>query len=66
MSDISASEAVFGFAAWLTCLEHPVILGAKHDAAIAAELAELWCQTNTLSPPRDGVYPQNITQPKSD
>ena len=67
MSDkIIASEAIYGFAAWLTCRKDPVVLGAAHDASIAAKLVEEWCKINILLPPRAGVYPDNIIQPKTE
>jgi hypothetical protein len=61
---MTASEAVYGFAAWLTCRQEAVTLGAAHNAATAAELVKRWCDTNKLPPPRDGVYSGNITQPE--
>ena len=60
---MTASESVYGFAAWLTTRDEAVTLGAKHDAAIAAELVKEWCDTNGLPEPRDGVYPDNIVMP---
>ena len=64
--DVIASEAVFGFAAWLTTRKKPVLLGAEHDAAPAAELADQWCRANNLPEPREGAYPENITHPPSE
>lgn len=61
--DITASEAVFAFTAWLTMNIQPVTFGAKHDAAVAAQLADHWCKHNKLPPPREKVYPNNIRQP---
>lgn len=63
-SAMTASEAVYGFAAWLTCRQEAITLGAAHDAAPAADLVQRWCATNNLPPPRDEVYPGNITQPE--
>ena len=63
-NDVIASEAVFGFAAWLTTRRKPVLLGAEHDAAPAAELADQWCKANHLPEPRERAYPKNITHPK--
>lgn len=61
---ITASEAVFGFAAWLTMHKQIVSFGANVDCAPAAELAGKWIKENNLPDPREGVYPHNITQPK--
>ena len=60
---MTASESVFGCAAWLTTRDGSVTFGDKHDAAIAAELVKEWCETNGLDDPRDGVYPDNIVHP---
>ena len=64
MEKITASEAVYGFAAWLTCRKDAVTLGANNDAAIVAELVGKWCKINELPRPRDGIYPDNIKMPK--
>mgnify|MGYP001587878508 FL=1 len=63
---IIASEALFGFAAWLTCRTQALMIGANYDAAPMAVLVKIWCDTNDLPEPRDHVYPQNIKQPSSD
>ena len=60
---MTASESVYGFAGWLTSRAGTVTLGAKHDAAIAAELVKKWCDANGLDDPRIGVYPDNIVKP---
>lgn len=61
---ITASEALYGFIGWLTCRMEAVTLSAVHDAAIAADLVKQWCEVNDIPPPRDGIYPGNITQPE--
>jgi hypothetical protein len=61
---ITASEALFGFMGWLTCRREVTTLSAAHNADIAADLIKEWCEVNNLSSPRDGIYPQNITQPE--
>lgn len=53
MYKLSASEALFGFAAWLTSREKPVTLSAHHDAGIAAALAAEFCEINHLEEPRE-------------
>ena len=53
---ITASEAVYGFAAWI---------GANYNAAPVADLVKIWCDANHLPDPRDNVYPKNIIQPES-
>ena len=49
---LSPSEAVYGFAGWLTCRDEAVTLGATHDAAPVAELADAYCRSQKLEPPR--------------
>lgn len=49
--ELSASEALYGFMGWLTARTNPVTLGAKHDAAIAADLVNEFCITNQLREP---------------
>jgi hypothetical protein len=48
---MSASEALYGFAGWLTSLEKPVTLSAGHDAGIAARLVDEYCKANSLPDP---------------
>jgi len=61
---ITASEAVFGFAAWLMTREEPITMSAKHDASIVANLVKVWCYANQLDDPREGIYPDNIIHPE--
>lgn len=63
-TELSASEAVYGFAAWLTTRYEPVTLSALHDAGIAAELVAEFCKVNGLPEPRDH-WEQNLTHPTS-
>lgn len=49
--NISPSEAIYGFVAWLTKLEESVTFSANHDAALAAELASEFCEANGLPDP---------------
>jgi len=62
---ISPSEAIFGFASWLTCRAGSIAIGSSHEAGVMAELADEWCRANILAKPRDGIYPENIIQPKT-
>ena len=65
---ITASEALYGFVAWLTCRQKmPAAAMPVNRIAFWCEannLIVLWCETNNLPPPRQGVYPDNITQPR--
>tara|TARA_Y100000310_G_scaffold161719_1_gene161612 strand:+ start:245 stop:466 length:222 start_codon:yes stop_codon:yes gene_type:complete len=61
---ITASEAVYGFAAWLTTRDKAVIFGAKHNAGVAVGLIKEWLDVNKLDDPRDGIYPNNLVMPE--
>lgn len=60
---ITASEALFGFGAWITTRPGALVLGATHDASPIAKLLDEWLSVNHLPRPREDVYPGNITQP---
>ena len=63
VSEMLASEALYGFAGWLTSFREPVTFSQKHDAAIAADLVAEFCKANHLSDLRDGVWPENFIWP---
>lgn len=50
---MTASEAVYGLLAWLTTRDEAVTLSAKHDSAVAADLAAKFCEANDLPDPRE-------------
>jgi hypothetical protein len=50
---LTASEAIFGFAGWLTSRDDPVIMSANHESDKVAELCDLFCLANRLQKPRD-------------
>jgi len=53
-SILSASEALYAFAGWLTTRGTPVTLSGHHDAGVAANLVHKFCQSQELEEPRDG------------
>ena len=56
MSDdkkLTSSEAVYGFAGWLTCRDKEVTMSARHDAAVVAKLVNQFCKENELEDPRE-------------
>ncbi len=64
MSDtLTASEALFGFTAWLTTRSEPVTFSAKHDASVVAELVRQFCDTNNFAEPRD-CWTDSLKHPK--
>ena len=52
-NELSPSEALYGFAAWLTGRVDPITLSCVHDAAGVADLVHDFCKTNNLSDPKD-------------
>lgn len=62
--ELKGSEAVYGLLSWLTCRDKVVTLSAKHDAAVAAEVAKEFCEVNKLPEPRSG-WTNNLTHPKN-
>lgn len=53
MSELKASEALFGFAGWLTTREEVTQMGARHDCAGIADLVKEFCDANGLTEPAD-------------
>lgn len=52
--DVLPAEAIYGFAAWLTCRSQSVTLSGAHNAAPAADLVEQYRLAQGWAPPRDG------------
>lgn len=65
MDKMIASEAVYGFSAWLTTRGSPVTIGAKHDASEVAQLVGEFCKENDLQDPRDG-WENNLIHPSGE
>lgn len=49
---LTASEALYGFAAWLTGRKEKVTLSSSDDAAVVADLVNAFIKANSLSEPR--------------
>jgi hypothetical protein len=64
---LTAAEAVFGFAAWLTTKDGDTLMGRSHDSAPIAELCQEFVKANGLSEPREDwhhglVHPPGKTE----
>lgn len=59
LEEISPSEALYGFAGWLTSSDISLTVGAKHEAGEMAVLVDKFCKSQGLASPRD-VYPNNL------
>lgn len=60
--EMNASEAVYGFAAWLTTRKEVTTMGANNDCALVAELVAEFIKVNELPKVRDG-WEENLTHP---
>lgn len=63
-TELTASEALTGFLAWLTSLETPVTFSAHHDASIAPSLIKDFEAVNNIGAVRDEIWP-NFIMPKT-
>lgn len=61
---LSASEALFGFAGWLTTRTERTVMSSKDDAAVAADLVGEFCEANQLAEPR-GKWAESLVHPAS-
>ena len=50
--ELTGSEAVYGFCAWLTCRKEQTVMSAKDDCGKIADLIKRFCDTNNLTEPR--------------
>jgi len=59
---LSPSEAVLGFAGWLTSRDEKTVMSSTDDAACIADLVNEFCKTNNLDDPKDH-WEDNLTHP---
>ena len=59
---LSGSEAVYGFAAWLTTRKESITMSAKHDSAAVCDLVKRFCDENHLNEPRNN-WADNLIHP---
>jgi len=60
---LTPSEALFGFAAWLTSRDEVITASSGHDAGDWARAVDEFCKANNLEECRDD-YTKNLTFPK--
>lgn len=63
LKTLNSSEAVYGFAAWLTTRKEKTIMSAKNDSAIIADLVKQFCEVNNL-PKVSKNWPNNLIHPQ--
>lgn len=59
---LSASEALFGFAAWLSGRKESIKIGADYEMPPLPQLIGEFCKVNELPEPREG-WAENLTHP---
>ncbi len=64
MKNLNASEAIYGFCAWLSTRKKVTKFGSKEDCAPTVALIAEFCEVNNLKDPRD-KWAKNLTHPKS-
>jgi len=62
---LSASEALYGFAGWLTTRDTTTVFGAKHEAGVAACLVGEFCEVNHLSDHSESWH-RNLIHPSGE
>lgn len=65
MNTLTGCEAIYGFAAWLTCRKERTVLSSTDNAAPVCELIEQFCAENKLGAPRDG-WENNLIHPSGE
>jgi len=65
MTKLNASEAVYGFAGWLTTRAEKTVMSATDDAAPIADLVAEFCKTNDLEEPTEN-WPKNLIHPSGE
>jgi len=63
--DLSSSEALYGFAGWLTTRKRKTVMSASDNAATVAQLVGKFCKTNSLPEPRD-KWTDDLVMPKEE
>jgi hypothetical protein len=61
----SPSEAVYGFAGWLTCRDEAVTMGSTHNAAPVADLVQQFVESQGWAEPRPSFADRLKTYPKA-
>lgn len=62
---LNPSEAVYGFAAWLTTRSESITIGSVHDAAPVTDLVNTFCKINNL-PKVSSDWPNNLIHPSGE
>ena len=64
LKEMTGSEAIFGFCAWLSGRKEKTIMSSKSNMAPIADSIKEFCETNKLIDPRDN-WTDYLTHPKN-
>ena len=62
---VTAADAVFGFAAWLTTRQETLTIGARHACPAVIDVVAKWLEGQGLGTPSEH-YPNNIVRVDDD
>lgn len=62
---LSASEALYGFCAWLTTRNKITKMGSTEDCGVVTDLIEEFCSVNSLPPPSE-KWTENLIHPSGE
>lgn len=65
MKQLNPSEAVYGFAAWLTVRSEKTVMSASDNAAPITDLVKQFCKINNLPAVSDS-WPHNLIHPSGE
>ena len=63
VKELSASEAIYSFAGWLTSRKERTVMSATDDAAPIAELVDQFCKSQELQEPSAAWSKRRMTYP---
>lgn len=61
---ITASEALYGFTAWLSCRKENITLGQSQNPIVIPPLIAAYCKANDLNAPRNNYAEHLIIPPQ--
>ena len=61
-TEMTASEAIYGFCAWLTTRDEQTVMSATDDSAPIPPFIKEFCEVNGLDEPREN-YTDYLTHP---
>ena len=64
-ANLSASEAIYGFCAWLTTRKEKTVMSSSDDAAPICDLIKQYCEENKLKEPCEN-WATNLVRPSGE